>query len=67
MREAGQWVANTFRIFVDKEEVDYSQKEQKYSKTGLAKKPWQWQKKVYESMVLHLEASIDKWKTCRGM
>lgn len=60
MREAGQKVANTFRTFADKEEVDYSQKEHKFSKTELAKKPWQWQKKVYESLVLHLDASIDK-------
>lgn len=57
---ATQQMANTFRTFADKEEVDYSQKEQKFSKTRLAKKPWQWQKKVYESMVLHLDASIDK-------
>lgn len=60
MREAGQQMANTFRTFADKEEVDYSKKEQKFSKTELAKKPWQWQKKVYETMVLHLDASIDK-------
>ncbi len=60
MREAGQKVANTFRTFADKEEVDYSEKEQKFSKTELAKKPWQWQKKVYESMVLHLDGAIDK-------
>lgn len=60
MREAGQKVANTFRTFADKEEVDYSEKEQKFSKTELAKKPWQWQKKVYESMILHLDGAIDK-------
>ena len=60
MREATQQMANTFRTFADKEEIDYSQKEQKVSKTELAKKPWQWQKKVYESMVLHLDAAIDK-------
>ena len=60
MREAGQKIANTFRTFADKEEVDYSKEEKKFSKTELAKKPWQWQKKVYESMVLHLDASIDK-------
>lgn len=60
MREAGQKVANTFRTFADKDEVDYSQKEQKFSKTELVKKSWKWQKKVYESMVLRLDASIDK-------
>lgn len=60
MREAGQKIANTFRTFADKAEVDYSQKEQKFSKTELDKKPWQWQKKVYESMALRLDAAIDK-------
>lgn len=60
MREAGQKVANTFRTFADKEEVDYSKQEKKFSKTEIMKKPWQWQKKVYESMVLRLDASIDK-------
>lgn len=60
MREATQQMANTFRTFADKEEVDYSQKEQKFSKTEFAKKPWQWQKKVYKSMVLHLDGAIDK-------
>lgn len=60
IREAGQKVANTFRTFADKEEVDYSEKEKKFSKTEVAKKPWKWQKKVYESMVLHLDAAIDK-------
>ena len=60
IREAGQKVANTFRTFADKEEVDYSDKEKKFSKTEVAKKPWKWQKKVYESLVLHLDAAIDK-------
>ena len=60
MREAGQKVANTFRTFADKEEVDYSEKKKKFSKTEVAKKPWKWQKKVYDSMVLHLDAAIDK-------
>ena len=60
MREVGQMVANIFRTFADKEEVDYSQKEKRFSKTELLKKPWKWQKKVYESMVLRLDAAIDK-------
>ena len=58
MREAGQKVANTFRTFADKEEVDYSDKEKQFSKTEVAKKPWQWQKKVYESMVFHQDFVI---------
>lgn len=60
MREAGQKVANTFRTFADREEVDYSGQEKRFSKTEVMKKPWKWQKKVYESMVLRLDASIDK-------
>ena len=51
---------DAFRIFADTAEVDYSDKEKKFSKTEVAKKPWKWQKKVYESMVLHLDAAIDK-------
>lgn len=66
IREAGQKAANTFRTFADKEEVDYSEREKKFSKTEVAKKPWQWQKKVYESMVLHLDAAIDKVEAYDG-
>ena len=58
MRNAGQTVANTFRTFADKEVVDYADKEKKFSKTEMFKKPWNWQKKVYESMDRHLEAAI---------
>lgn len=60
MREAGQKIANTFRNFADKPEVDYSAKEKKFSKTELAKKPFSIQKKLYESMERHLDAAIDK-------
>lgn len=60
MRETGQKIANTFRTFADKEEVDYSQKEKQFSKTELAKKPWKWQLKVYQNMELRLDGAIDK-------
>lgn len=60
MREANQQIANTFRTFADKPIVDYTQKERGFSKVEFAKKPWEWQKKVYQSMMLHLEAGIDK-------
>ncbi len=60
MREANQQIANTFRTFADKPEVDYSQKEQKFSKTEFAVKPWKWQRKVYESMIMHLDGAISK-------
>lgn len=60
MREAGQKIANTFRSFADKETVDYSNKEKKFSKTEFAKKPFVVQKRLYESMEKHLDAAIDK-------
>ena len=58
MRNASQTAANTFRTFADKEEVDYANKEKKFSKTEMLKKPWKWQKNVYESMSRHIEAAI---------
>lgn len=60
MREAGQKIANTFRSFADKETVDYENKEKKFSKTELVKKPFAMQKKLYESMERHLDAAIEK-------
>lgn len=59
-REAGQTAANAFRTFVDKPEVDYSQKEQKYHITKAVLAPMKTVKKMLVSMELHLEASIDK-------
>lgn len=60
IREANQQLANTFRTFADKPEVDYSEKEKKFSKTELLKQPWQAKKKIFASMELHLDAAIDK-------
>lgn len=60
MREAGHMAANTFRTFADKPVVEYAEKEKHFSKTEVLKKPWKWQKKVYQSMELHLDAAIDK-------
>lgn len=60
MREAGHMAANTFRTFADKPVVDYAKKEKRFSKTEALKKPWKWQKKVYQNMELHLDAAIDK-------
>lgn len=45
MRKANEQIVNTFRTFADKPEVDYATKEQKFSKTELAKKPWKWKRK----------------------
>ncbi len=60
MREAGQKIANTFRTFADKPEMDYSQKDKKFSKTELVKKPFAAKQKLYKSMEQHLDAAIDK-------
>ena len=58
--EAGQTVANAFRTFADKPEVDYSQKEQKHTITKAVLAPMKAVKKMLVSMELHLDASIDK-------
>lgn len=60
MREAGHKIANTFRTFADKETVDYSEEEKKFSKTELVKKPFEAKKKLYQSMERHLDSAIDK-------
>ena len=60
MREAGQKIANTFRTFADKETVDYSEKEKKFSKTELVKKPFEVKKKLYQRMEQHLDEALDK-------
>ena len=59
-REAGQTVANAFRTFADKSEVDYSQKEQKHPITKPVLAPMKAVRKLFVLMELHLDASIDK-------
>ena len=59
-REAGQTVANAFRTFADKPEVDYSQKEQKHPITKAVLAPMKAVKKMLVLMEIHLDASIDK-------
>lgn len=60
MREANQKIANTFRTFADKEVIDYSQSEKKFSKTEIIKKPWIAKQKILEAMEIRLDAAIDK-------
>ena len=59
-REARQTAANAFRTFADKPEVDYSQKEQKHPITKAVLAPMKAVRKLFVSMELHLDASIDK-------
>ena len=60
LREAGQTAANAFRTFADKPEVDYSQKEQKHPITKAVLTPMKAMRKMFVSIELHLDASIDK-------
>lgn len=60
MHEANQKIANSFRTFADKDTIDYSKKEKKFSKTESVKKPWLVKKKILEAMELRLDAAIDK-------
>ena len=62
IREANQKIANTFRTFADKGEVDYSQREKMVSKTDIIKKPWIAKQKILEGMEVRLDAAIDKIK-----
>lgn len=60
LREIGQTVVNAFRTFADKPEVDYTQKEQKHIITKAVLAPMKAVRKLFVSMELHLDASIDK-------
>ena len=61
-REVRQERGNAIRSLFGKEQKKYdnSEKNRKFSKTELAKKPWRWQRGVYESIKLFLDSSIDK-------
>lgn len=60
MRMANQQLANSFRVLAGKEQVDYSKKEYAQSNVAVIRMPWEWQKKVYQNLELHLDAAIDK-------
>ncbi len=60
MREANRQIANRFRTFADKETIDYSAQEKKFSKTDMVKIPWEAKKKIFASMELRPNAAIDK-------
>ena len=60
IREANQQIANTFRTFADKDTVDYSAKDKKFSKTEMPKETLAGKKKLFANMELRLDAAIDK-------
>lgn len=57
---ANEQLANSFRVLAGKEQVDYSKKEYAQSNVAIIRKPWEWQKKVYQNLELYLDAVIDK-------
>ena len=58
---ANEQLANSFsRVLAGREQVDYSKKEYAQSNVAVIRKPWEWQKKVYQNLELHLDAAIDK-------
>ena len=57
---ANEQLANSFRVLAGKEQVDYSKKKSADISTTVMRKPWEWQKKVYQNLELHLDAAIDK-------
>lgn len=63
MREANQQIANTFRIAMGKDIVDYKDKEKRFSKTAVVIKPWQAGKKLLESIKQYLDGAIEKVET----
>lgn len=58
MREAGRKIANTFRIFVNKPEKEYGERE--FSKTELLKKPFQGKRKLLIGVLNYTDAAIEK-------
>lgn len=56
---ANQQIANSFRVLAGKEQKDYSQEIFK-ADNSMLRKPWAWQKRVYQNLELHLDAAIDK-------
>jgi DNA-binding cell septation regulator SpoVG len=56
---ANQQIANSFRVLAGKDQKDYSQQNFRVDNSML-RKPWAWQKKVYQNLELHLDAAIDK-------
>ena len=58
MREVNQNMENTVRTFLDKDVVDYSQKEKRFSKTEIFSRPWRVKKSLLAGMDKYLEVAI---------
>ena len=60
MREAGQKIANAFRVIADRSEADYSQRKGKISKTKLYAKPWKMIRDHLETMERRYDRAIER-------
>lgn len=60
MRTASRQIANSFRALAGREKKDYVQDDIARDNQTYLRKPWEWQKKVYTGLELHLDAAIDK-------
>lgn len=60
MRTASRQIADSFRALAGREKKDYVQDDIARDNQSYLRKPWEWQKKVYTGLELHLDAAIDK-------
>ena len=60
MRTASRQIADSFRALAGSEKKDYVQDDIARDNQTYLRKPWEWQKKVYTGLELHLDAAIDK-------
>ena len=60
VREANQLYANAARTLVGKQPVDYSEREKKFSKTEMIKKPFLAEKAIFGSITKILDSAVDK-------
>lgn len=58
MREAGQKIANAFRVLADKPEKEFVDK--KFSKTEMMKKPFQAKRELLSKVLKFVDAAIEK-------
>lgn len=60
IKAANHQLANSFRVLAGKEAKKNEDKVYFKNDSSLMRKPWEWQKKVYQSMVQSLNKSIEK-------
>ncbi len=60
IRSANEQLINSFRILSGRESKDYSSEDYFKWDISLMKKPWVWQKKIYQNMIPFIEGAIKK-------